>query len=434
MEEIMKKSKKVLALAMAAVMTTGLAACGGKDGDSNNGDNAVTQAPGSNTGEPEKVSLRVWAPENQIQTGTVDAMFKTFKDLHPEWEIDFKLEAQGEDNCKEAVLRDVAAAADVYFFASDQLQELVNAGAIARLGGTAEKLVKETIAESVQATVTAEDGNIYAIPFTHNTFFMYYDKTLLSEDDVTSIEKIMAKETADNVYNFYFESAGGWKLGCWYYGAGLSIYGESQNDYAAGVNWNNDTGVAVTNYLIDLIGNPKCAFDGDINVVELATDHRLGAWFDGAWNYNNYKDALGDNLGMAKIPTFNPDGTDYQLKGFYSSKAVGVNPQAKSPKVAVAFAEYICNEENQIKRYKETAQIPTNINAGNAADVQADPLAKVIVDESNNASVMQPTNANFSAKYWNNAGAIATEIRSGALNKDNVKAKLDAFCEAMKVE
>ena len=137
---------------------------------------------------------------------------------------------------------------------------------------------------------------------------------------------------------------------------------------------------------------------------------------------------------MAKIPTFNPDGTDYQLKGFYRSKAVGVNPQAKSPKVAVAFAEYICNEENQIKRYKETAQIPTNINAGNAADVQADPLAKVIVDESNNASVMQPTNANFSAKYWNNAGAIATEIRSGALNKDNVKAKLDAFCEAMKVE
>ena len=47
---------------------------------------------------------------------------------------------------------------------------------------------------------------------------------------------------------------------------------------------------------------------------------------------------------------------------------------------------------------------------------------------------MQPTNANFSAKYWTNAGAIATEIRSGALNKNNVKEKLDAFCDSMKVE
>ncbi|MDE7299860.1 MAG: extracellular solute-binding protein [Lachnospiraceae bacterium] len=427
----MKKSKKALALLMATAMTASLAACGSKEND-NNGASA-TPAPGSD-GNREKVSLRVWAPENQIQTGTVDAMFKSFEALHPEWEIEFKVEAQGEDNCKDAVLKDVGAAGDVYFFASDQLQELVNAGAIARLGGSAEKLVKETIAESVQATVTAEDGNIYAIPFTHNTFFMYYDKTLLSDDDITSMEKIMAKQTADNVYNFYFESAGGWKLGCWYYGAGLTIYGESQNDYSAGVNWNNDTGVAVTNYLIDLIGNPKCAFDGDITVSELAADHRIGAWFDGAWNYNMYKDALGDNLGMAKIPTFNPDGKDYQLKGFYSSKAVGVNPQAKSPKVAVAFAEFICNQENQVKRYKETAQIPTNITAGNSAEVQADPLAKVIVDESNNASVMQPTNANFSAKYWTNAGAIATEIRSGALNKNNVKEKLNAFCDSMKVE
>ena len=31
------------------------------------------------------------------------------------------------------------------------------------------------------------DGAIYAIPFTHNTFFMFYDKTItIGPDDVTS--------------------------------------------------------------------------------------------------------------------------------------------------------------------------------------------------------------------------------------------------------
>ncbi len=427
------KSKKMLAMLLAGTMAMGLTACGSEEEKPEPTKGAAADS-GNTDAEPTKVALKVWAPENQIQTGTIKSMCDAFNEQHPEWDITFTIEAQGEDTCKETVLKDVAAAADVYFFSSDQLQELVNAGAIARLGGTTETMVKDEIAPSVVTTVTAEDGNIYGIPFTHNTFFMFYDKSILSDDDITSVEKIMAKETADNVYNFCFDSAGGWKLGAWYYGAGLHIYGESQSDYAAGTNWNNATGVAVTNYLIDLINNPKCAYADEVNVSELAAEHRIGAWFDGSWNYNLYKDALGDNLGLAKIPTFNPDGNDYQLKGFYSSKAIGVNPQSKNAQVAVALAAFLGNEENQLKRYVETAQIPANIKAGAASEVQADILAKVIVQESNEASVMQPVNVNFSTKYWSNAGAIATEINNGSLTKDNVQEKLDAFAAAMKVE
>lgn len=429
------KIKKMLALALAGAMAMGLTACGSKEEENSAGNNP-TQGVEQNNGntEPTKVNLKVWAPENQIQTGTIKSMCDSFNELHPEWDITFTIEAQGEDTCKDNVLKDVAAAADVYFFSSDQLQELVNAGAIARLGGTTETMVKEEIAPFVTATVTAEDGNIYAIPFTHNTFFMYYDKSLLNEDDITSIEKIMAKETADNVYNFCFDSAGGWKLGAWYYGAGNTIYGESQNDYAAGADWNNETGLAVTNYLIDLINNPKCAYADDVNVSELAAEHRIGAWFDSSWNYNLYEEALGDDLGLAKIPTFNPDGNDYQLKSFYSSKAIGVNPQSANAQVAVALAAYLGNEENQLKRYVETAQIPVNINASANEQVQADTLAKVIAQEASEASVMQPTNAAFSARYWSNAGAIATEIRNGSLTKENAQERLDRFVEAMKVQ
>lgn len=428
----MKRSRRIFVLLAALTLLLGMTACTRKSNDNNNNNQNVTQSPTG--GAPEKVSLKIWAPENQIQTGTVDAMCKTFNELHPEWDITFTVEAQGEDTAKESVLKDVAAAADVYFFSSDQLQELVNAGAIARLGGSAESMVKETMADSVVATVTAEDGNLYAVPFTHNTFFMYYDKSLLGEDDITSMEKIVAKQTGDRVYNFYFESAGGWKLGCWYYGAGLHIYGESQNDYEAGCNWNNPTGVAVTNYLIDLIGNPKCVYDGDISVSELAGSHRLGAWFDGSWNYKLYKDALGDDLGLARIPTFNPDGNDYQLRGFYSTKAIGVNPKSAYPAAAVAFAAFLGSEEMQMKRYTETAQIPTNLNAANSETVQADEIARVMLDEVNNASVKQPTNTEFSQRYWSNAGAIPTEIRSGVLNKNNVQEKLDLFVNSMKVK
>jgi len=433
------KVKKVLAALLAGVMSAALlTGCGGNSGNSGNSGNngGVSQGSNTQTSGSEKaqdISLKVWCPQNQVDTKIMEEQQAAFQEAHPEWKITWTTEIVGEDKCAENVLRDVSVAADVFYFASDQLPSLVDAGAIARLGGDTEKMVNEDMAESVVATAKVGDA-LYGIPFTHNTFFLYYDKTLMDESDIGSLEKIMAKETADNVYNFYFESAGGWKLGAYYYGAGLSIFGPEGSDLAAGVDWNNETGVAVTNYLIDLINNPKCAFDGEISVSELIEDHRLGVWFDGSWNYDLYKGILGDDMGMAIIPTFNPDGNDYQMKGFYGSKCIGVNAHSQNMAAAVAFAAFLGNEENQLKRYEMSAQIPANIKAGESEAVKSDPLAVVVMEESNVASVAQPSNSVFSARYWTYANAIPTEIRSGAITKDNVQEKLDAFVASMTAE
>lgn len=426
--------KKAVAFVLATMMSVSLlAGCGSKEQAAEPAATGTEAATPAATGEVQDIALKVWVPQNQVDTGIIELQEQAFAAEHPEWNITWTTEVVGEDKAQESVLKDVAAAADVFMFASDQLPTLVDAGAIARLGGETEAYVRENTAESVLATACIDDA-LYAIPFTHNTFFMFYDKTIMDENDITSLENIMAKETADDVYNFYFESAGGWKLGAYYYGAGLSVFGPEGNDLAAGVDWNNETGVAVTNYLIDLINNPKCAYDGEIAVSELIGDHRLGAWFDGAWNYDSYHDVLGDDMGIAVIPTFNPDGTDYQLKGFYGSKCIGVNAQSQNMAAAVAFAAYLGNEENQLLRYEKSAQIPANINAGNSEAVKADPLATVIVEEANTASVAQPSNSVFSARYWTYANAIPTEIRSGEINKDNVQAKLDDFVASMTAE
>ncbi|MBQ5676249.1 MAG: extracellular solute-binding protein, partial [Lachnospiraceae bacterium] len=248
--------KKLLALFLATSMVAAMTGCG-------NNKAASTGATGSDataTGEVKDITLKVWCPQNQIETGIMEEQQKAFAAEHPEWNITWDTSIVGEDVAKTELLKDVDAGADVFFYASDQLLEMVDAGAIAQLGGKAEELVQTTISDSVKATVMVGD-EIYGIPFTHNTFFMYYDKTLLDENDITSIENIMAKETPDGVYNLYFESAGGWKLGAYYYGAGLSVFGPNGDDLSAGCDWNNATGLAVTNYLIDLIGNPKCAYD-----------------------------------------------------------------------------------------------------------------------------------------------------------------------------
>lgn len=441
--------KKVIAILMATAMVAAMAGCGSTDSGSSDGSSqAAGNSEAGNTdagntdagnssaaasGEVTDVTLKVWVPNNQVDTGIIDEQEAAFAALHPEWNITWVTEIVGDDKCKDELLKDVDAGADVFMFATDQLLEMVDAGAIAQLGGDAEKQVQEKIADSVKATVMVGD-EVYAIPYTHNTFFMYYDKSIMSSDDVTSIEKIMAKDTADNVYNFYFESGGGWKLGAWYYAAGLTVFGPEGNDLSVGCDWNNETGYAVTEYLIDLINNPKCAYDGEISVSELAADHRLGVWFDGSWNYGTYQDALGDDLGIGVIPTYNLNGTDYQLKGFYSSKAVGVNAHSKNMAAAVAFATYITNEENQLLRFEKSAQVPAHVDAAANEKVTSDPLSAVISREAEIASVMQPTHTTFSSRYWTYANAIPTEIRSGELNKDNIQEKLDTFVASMTAE
>ena len=134
---------------------------------------------------------------------------------------------------------------------------------------------------------------------------------------------------------------------------------------------------------------------------------------------------------MAVLPTFNPDGNDYQLFSFYSSKAIGVNAHSQNMAAAVAFASFLGSEEQQTVRFERSAQPPANTKAASSEAVAADPLTLVLIEESNTASVMQPYGELFSTRYWTYANAIPTEIRSGGLNKDNVQERLDAFVDAM---
>ena len=419
--------KKVLSLLLVAAM--GISMLVGCGGGQNAGGNTEQQKPGTEqqgSGEVKEITLTVWAPENQQEL--LVKQQADFAAKHPEYKINWVNAQVGEDKAKDEVLKDVEAAADIFFYANDQVQELVKAGAIARLGGDVEKMVKDSMASAVVDTVTV-NGALYGVPFTHNTFIMFYDKSLMKDVDMTSLEAIIAAPTADGVKNFRFDDAGGWKLGAWYYGAGLQVFGPNGDDLSKGCDWNSDTGVAVTKYIVEMASNPKVDLAG--NPMELAAEHKIGAWFTGSWEYNDYKAILGDDLGLAPIPTYTLNGEKVQLKGFYGSKAIGVNPNCKNLKLATEFAAYLGSEEQQITRFNETGTVPTNKVASELDAVKNDPFSSTIVAEANNCSVAQPTDSTFGGRYWGVAGQFMADIKSGALKVDNAKSWLDTWVAAL---
>ena len=116
--------KKIIAMLLAAMMVIGMFA-------------ACQPAPEAGSEGPEKITLTVWGPQEDQKEGNsyLKAICDKFAAAHPEYEITWNFGVCGEGDAGAKVTQDPSTAADVYMFANDQLGALIQAGAIAKLGG-----------------------------------------------------------------------------------------------------------------------------------------------------------------------------------------------------------------------------------------------------------------------------------------------------------
>ena len=423
------KLKKALAVTLAATMAVaGLAGCGAKD------DTKETTTKAAAT-EPKKVELTVWGPQEDqapvdgYSEGILKSMCDSFAKAHPEWDITFEYGVCSEGDAKDVVTKDVAAAADVYHFANDQIPTLVQANALAKLGGSIADSIKETNEDTMVNSVTYEDG-LYGAPFSPNTWFMYYDTSKFSEEEVKSLDTMMAKDLGKGVSNFSFPLDNSWYIASFYYAAGGTLFGADGSDVAAGCTFDDENGVAVTNYLVDLAASDKFTVEKNGSSIAKFKEGKLGAYCTGNWDGAAIKEALGNNFGVTIIPSITINGTDGQMKSFAGSKAVGYNPSTKYPEVAAALAAYLGDKECQEIRFNTRNITPTNKEVAASDAVKNDVVATALADEIASASVVQPMIPEMGS-YWTPAETMGKEIVQGDVNKDNAKAKTEAMVKGI---
>ncbi len=431
----MKKSSRLMALLMVTLMVIGsFAACGSKNEaapeDKKTTDNATgaeaTKAPEATTApaQIQDVTLKVWAP--QEEQDLLKQMCEAFAAAHPEYKITFDYGVVSEADASSELQKDPAAGADVFAFASDQTATLVNAGILYPITLNADA-VKAANSEASIAAATI-DGQLYAHPFTPNSWFMYYDKSKYTEDEVKSLETMMAKDLGANVKNFSVDINNGWYLSSFFFAGGSQLFGPDGRD-ASVVTFNDANGLAVGNYLIDLTSNPKFLDDQDGNILTAFKDGTLAAASSGTWNAQTIKDALGDNYAATKLPTINIGGQDRQLSNFADFKLIGVNSQTKAPIPAMQLAEWLTNEANQKLRFQVRSIAPTNLALASDAEVLANPAVAALSLQTS-FSTLQSSIPQM-GKYWAPAEAFGTELLSGTITKDNLQEKLDAFVESI---
>ncbi len=402
-------AKKLMAGVLCAAL---LAGCSGSGSGSND----------KPSGGDEKVSVTVtvWGPQEDQSDDNgkwLQTQCENFAKEHEEWDITFNYGVCSEGDAKTNLSTDPAAGADVYMFANDQIPDLLKAGAIAELGGKTLDAVKAANSATTVNTVTY-DGSVYGVPFTANTWFMYYDKSVFTDEDAKSLDAMLAKGKVA------FPLNNSWYLAAFYVANGCTLFGPDGGDAAAGIDFSGDKAVAVTNYLVDLVANPNFV-NGDVS-----TGNDIDAFFSGTWDYQKAVDAYGDNLGIAAAPSYTLDGELKQMKSFAGSKAIGVNPTTtlykEHPEIAVALAAYLGSTAAQQAHYDLRNIIPTDM----AINVGDDALAKAQMDTMDFASIVQPLQADM-GNYWTPAQSMGDELVAGNVTHDNAAEKTEAMNESM---
>ena len=408
--------KKIIALLLVLAMALSLAACGqpaeAPKAEAPAADAPAAEAPAAEA--PVAISLKVWGPqEDQADANCfLPVACEAFDEAHPEWDITFTYEVCAEGDAGTMVTKDPSAAADVYMFANDQLGTLLQANAIARLGGDVLAQIEADNSETMVASVTSGDG-VYGVPFTGNTWFMYYDKSVYTEEDIKSLDAMMAKKAVA------FPVTNTWYLPAFFFANGGTMFGDG-TDGAAGITFGGEAGAAATTYVANALAAGTMIDDANGAGLDGLRNGTLGAIFSGTWDAKNVEEALGENYGAAQLPCITINGEEKQLMSFSGSKAFGVNPNSANMKAASALAAWLGSAEMQKLHFdlRNGEVIPCNAALLATAEFSANPAALAQDATIANTSKLQPSIPEM-GNYWGNAESLGKALANGEVNADN---------------
>lgn len=368
---------------MALVLTASpVAACGGSSDDNNaTSAPAATDATGDNNGgTPTDVSLKVWVPQEDTQEysgyeeGLTQHMCDEFNKAQSKWNVKVEIKPVAEGDAYSSVTADPSKAADVMMVAGDNLVQLVDKGLVSSITVDGVDAVKSNNPEAAINAATyhndaADADLLYGIPFSPNTWFMFYDKSKYSEEEVKSLETMMAKDIKDTKYNFSIPLDNGWYAPSFFFAAGCTLFGEDGLD-AKSCDFNSAAGVSAAKYIMDLSKNSKFFAEVDEKVgLSYLEDGSLAAWCGGTWDADAIKKALGDNYAATVMPTINIDGKDVSLKPYSSYKYIAVNKASANAEAAQDLAVWLGGEQCQTDRLtaREVAPTWTSVSESDAA-------------------------------------------------------------------
>lgn len=401
------KLRKFISVALAATMVLSMAACKPKapvqEAPATDGENAT-----STTSEyASDVTLKVWG--SQEQQDLLGRMIEDFKAAHAETNWDIQLGVVGENDAKSKYLEDPDTAADIFCYPNDQLRDLVSAGALYDITRNQDDIKTRNSTDSIEAI--SLDGHLYGYPMTaDNGYFLYYDKSVISEEDARSLDA-MLKKANEAGKKIFMDVSNGWYIASFFLGNGCTLTIDENGNQVC--DFNNEKGIEAGEAIKAFTADPAFV-TGDDSILTAGIGDTIVAGVSGTWNAEAIQQALGENYAATKLPTYTTPNGQVQMGSFVGYKVVGVNSQTKFPVEAMDLADFITNEANQTLRFNEMQLLPANINAAETAK-NSDNIAIAALQAQHPFGTSQK---DVLSTYWAPAEAFGTTMEAKDYGKD----------------
>lgn len=284
------------------------------------------------------------------------------------------VEAVSEAEAATNMVTDVEAGGDLFCFAQDQFARLVQAGALAKLGVKAGENVAAANDPFAVAAATVGD-TLYAYPLSaDNGYFMYYDKSVIPEEHIDSLEALIADCEAAQKYFAFEQQTSAWYLASFFFGTGCESTWETDAEgqfVSVKDTFNSPEGLIAVKGMEKLVKSPFHL--SSASGAEFSSNAAIVV--TGMWDYETIKGILGDNMGVADLPSFEVDGTSYHLGSFKGCKLMGVKPQVDPVRAAALhqLAQYLTGDECQMGRFEARSWGPSITALQQSEAVKAHP-------------------------------------------------------------
>lgn len=426
------EDEKILALISTFTLAL-VTACGGGGGAAQPESPGNTETPPAQesqgeTAVPELLpeegaKLVVW--ESRDERAYTDAVAKEFTEKYG---VEVLVEEVNPTDQLTKLGQDGPAglAADVVVFPHDSLGKAVTSNLVMPNDFFEEKTRNNNTEAAIQGV--SYDGVLYGYPRAAETYLLYYNKELVSEPPTSMEEVIEFSKTftdkSKNRYGFMFETGNLYFAYPFLASTGGYIYGNGGTDI-------NDIGINSEQTLQSMevyasLREILPVKSGDITPDikrGLFTSGDLAMDINGPWELGGYKDALGDNLGVAPIPSIGGQSA-VSLSGI---KAWYVNSYSQYPQAARLFADFAISKEAQLKLSALVGSVPTNNEAQEDDQIKNDEYISAFTEQFR-SSVPMPSIPEM-ANVWSPVGAALAEIWDN--NKD-IKETLDKAVSQIK--
>ena len=385
--------KKLLAFLLAVLMVLSLVACGGGSSSTENGNEGGSEpASDPKAKDPDDDGIiRVWVGEESAEF--YQKICDQYVADHPDFGYQIVVKGMDTGSVAGTISQDPQAAADIFTVAHDNIGKL--ASTMCAKPFTDQALIDQVLAENPDSfkkvIYSTYDGEsyLYGVPYISQALFLYYNKSLVTEEQAQSFEGLREAAaaanckaitvTGDDGFNMSFAllatRASDHNTTVKIFEGAEAVSGGSKGES----NCQGHDTIAIIRRLQDYAADPNgfkwASSDGwEADFRNKGVVSVIG----GAWHYNSAKASVGEeNLGIALIPTFTlteaackdlsgvSAGDVYRGGTFADCKCFMINLNSVPSKYEEEqeLVMYLSSKEVQNASYLEVKNVPAYVGA-----------------------------------------------------------------------